>query len=247
MVAPAPEPADVGIVAALPIEVAPLIARLRDVRKYSSERHSVVEGYAGKRLVALIVGGAGVKNARKATELLLGGHRPRWIISAGFAGALDPTLKRNDVVFPHEVVDAEGLRISMERVIEDSENTLRLRAGRLLTVNHIVRTASEKADLRQQTGADLIDMESTAPARVCAERGVRFLSIRAVSDDATKDLPPEVLTILGPSGGYRIGAAVGAVWKRPSSLKDLLRLREHALEASQRLAEVVFWTLERLP
>ncbi len=156
-------------------------------------------------------------------------------------------MRRNDVVFPHEVVDAEGLRISMERVIEDSENTLRLRTGRLLTVNHIVRTAAEKAELRQQFGADLIDMETTAPARVCAERGVRFLSIRAISDEANVDLPPEVLSILGPSGGYRIGAAVGAIWKRPSSLKDLLKLREHALEASERLSEVVFWTLERLP
>ncbi len=246
-VAPAPEPADVGIVAALSIEVAPFIAKLRDVRKYSSERHTIIEGYAGKRLVALIIGGAGLRHARRATELLLAGHRPRWIISAGFAGALDPALKRNDVVFPHEVIDTEGLRISMERVIDDSENALRLRTGRLLTVNHIVRTASEKANLRQQFSADLIDMETTAPARVCADRGIRFLSIRAISDEATVDLPPEVLTILGPSGSYRIGAAVGAIWKRPSSLKDLLRLREHALEASDRLADVVSWTLDRLP
>ncbi len=85
-VAPPPEPADVGIVAALSIEVAPLIAKLRDVRKYSSERQTVIEGYAGKRLVALIVSGAGLRHARRATELLLEGHRPRWIVSAGFAG-----------------------------------------------------------------------------------------------------------------------------------------------------------------
>lgn len=246
-VAPPPEPADIGIVAALPMEVAPLVARLRDVRKYSTERHTVTEGYAGSKLVALIVSGVGVQRVRRGTELLLAGHRPRWVLSAGFAGALDPEMKRNDVVFPHEVLDAQGLRISIPLEIEDARTGPRLRTGRLLSVDHIVRTAAEKAELRQTFGADLIDMETIAPARLCADRGIRFLSLRVISDDASSDLPPEVLSIMGPSGGYRIGAAVGAIWKRPSSLKDLLKLRDHASEASRRLSEIIVWAIDRLP
>jgi adenosylhomocysteine nucleosidase len=38
------------------------------------------------------------------------------------------------------------------------------------------------------------------------------------------------------SGSYRVGAAVRAIWKRPSSLKDFWALHEHAQEAADRLA-----------
>ncbi len=245
--APPPEPADVGIVAALPIEVAPLIARLHDTRKYSSERHTIIEGLCGPKLVTLIVTGPGRKAARRGTELLLAGHRPRWVVSAGFAGALDPALGRNEVLLPDEVLDPDGnlARVGLE--VHEEVSGPRIRAGRLATVDEIVRTVAEKAELRERTGAVAVDMETAAVARVCADRGVRFLGLRIISDVADVDLPPEILTILGPSGGYRVGAALGAIWKRPGSLKDLFRLREHALEAARKLGEVANWAIGRLP
>ncbi len=231
--APAPDPADIGIVAALPIEVAPLKDRLSDVRKYSVGRFKVVEGDCGGMIVALIVTGPGRSAARQGTELLLAGHRPRWIISTGFAGALIPDLDRHTILVANEVTDLEGRGLSID--VEMTDNGP-YRKGRLLTVDQIIRTAAEKAVLHDRTGAIAVDMETTAIAHVCAQRGVRFLSIRIISDTASEELPPEVLTILGPTGSYRLGAAAGAIWKRPSSLKDLWALREHATEAARRLS-----------
>src|SRR4051794_20051165 len=96
--APAPLAADVGIVAAMVIEVGFLTDRLKNVRKYAGSGHTVIEGEAGGKLIVLIVGGMGRDAARRSTGILLDGHRPRWVVSAGFAGALDPALKRNDAV-----------------------------------------------------------------------------------------------------------------------------------------------------
>jgi adenosylhomocysteine nucleosidase len=246
--APPPAPADVGIVAALSIEVGPLLEAFAHVRNYASERHRVVEGRCGGKLVALIVAGPGRRAARRGAELLLAGHRPSWVVSAGFGGALDPTLVRNDVVFATEVVDPEGHRLAIDLAPpRDDTPGRRLRAGRVATVDAIVRTAAEKAALRERTGADVVDMETSAVAALCGERAVRFLAIRVVSDEARIDLPPEVLSILGRSGGYRLGAAVGAIVRRPSSLKDLWTLREHAHEAADRLAEVVPGVIAQLP
>src|SRR5437868_2254728 len=89
-IAPPPTPADIGLVAALPMEVAPLLARLKGPRKYFSERHTIIEGELAGKLVAAIVAGPGRAAARRGTNLLLAGHRPRWVISAGYGGALDP-------------------------------------------------------------------------------------------------------------------------------------------------------------
>lgn len=243
--APAPAPADVGLVAALPMEVAPLIGQFARVRKYQGPRHKVIEGEIGGKVVALIIAGPGGPAARRATELLLAGHRPRWIVSAGFGGALDPALKRNAIVLPREVVDEAGGRFAIDVAVpEGSEG---FGTGRLVTVDRVILTAVEKAALRSRTGAAVVDMETAAVAAVCHARGVRMLALRAISDEAGVDLPPEILSILGPTGGYRVGAAFGAIWRRPGSLKDLWRLREQAAATARRLAEILPTVLSRLP
>ena len=244
---PPPGPVDIGVVAALPIEVGPLLDLLREVRTYSDPegRHrDVVEGTLGGRLIALTVAGVGRDPAARGTRRLLGGHRPRWILSAGFGGALDPALRRNDVVFATEIVDAarpDGppLELSMTPPEAPSGSSHRITAGRLVSATAIVRTSAEKAALRERFGADLVDMETAVVAGICADRNQRFLSVRVISDEAGVDLPPEIMSIVGPTGGFRLGATIGALWRRPGSVKDLWALREHAVEAAERLAEVL--------
>jgi adenosylhomocysteine nucleosidase len=245
--APAPIPCDVGVVAATPIEVAPLLARFTNVRKYAGPRFTVIEGECAGKVVAVVLTGMGRARAQRGAELLLDGHRPRWIVSAGFGGALDPDLRRNEIVIPQEVVNLEGRRFAIDLAVPPEAESQGLRTGTLLTVDEFVRKASEKAELRQKFAADIVDMESSAIAALCGDRGVRFLAVRVVSDEAGVDLPPEILAIVGPSGGLRLGATMGALWKRPSSVKDLLVLRQHATEAANRLAVFLAGTFPRLP
>lgn len=247
VVAPPPTPADIGVVAALPIEVAPFIARLKNVRKYSSDRHAIVEGECAGKLVAVITAGTGRKAAARGASMLLAGHRPHWLISAGFGGALTSHLARNDIVLATEVIDAEGLRLTIDVNVPAQGAGNKVTSGRLITVDRIIRTAAEKADIHRQHGVDVVDMETSAVAAFCADRGVRFLSVRVISDDASADLPPEILSILGRSGSFRVGAAMGAVWRRPGSLKELWALREHAISAADRLAEFLFSAVGQLP
>ncbi len=244
--APAPGSADIGVVAALAIEVAPLLARLTNVRKYSGPRFAVVEGEHAGRVVAVVLAGAGRARAQRGAEILLDGHRPRWLISAGFAGGLDPQLKRNDLVLAAEVVNLEGVRYAIDLAIPPTSAAQGLHTGRLLTVDEIVRTAAAKAELRRRHGADLVDMETSSVAALASERGVRFLSVRVISDEAGTDLPPEVLAILGRSGGLRLGTAFGAIVKRPGSVKDLLALRTQANLAADRLSRFLLGMMTQL-
>lgn len=251
-VAPPPVPADVGIVAALPIEIAPFQARFEHIRKYTTPRHTIIEGDCGGKLVALVVTGVGGPAARLGAEILLAGHRPRWLISAGFAGALRPDLKRNDAVLVTSLTSDEAatpaldIDLSLPTTAPDEDHA-QVQTGRLVTVRRIVRTAAEKAELHAQWRADLVDMESYPIAALCSERGVRFLGVRVISDEASTDLPPEILSILGPTGSFRFGAAVGAIWRRPSSLKELWSLREHAHQAADRLGVILAEVIRQLP
>jgi adenosylhomocysteine nucleosidase len=244
--APPPIPADVGIVAALPIEVGPLILRLNDVRKYASKGQPILEGQLAGKLVALVQTGPGRARAQRGAERLIDGHRPRWVVSAGFAGSLNPEIPRNTVLLPTEVSNLEGRHFATDWPASAQVPASVERRGRLLTVDEVVLKAEQKARLRLEHCADLVDMESSSVAALCRDRSVPFVSIRVVSDDATTDLPPEILSIMGESGSYRIGAAIGAIWKRPASLKALLALREQAVDAADRLAKAVLAILPML-
>ena len=115
--APAPVPADVGIVMALAIESGYLCDNLRRVRRYSTRAHFITEGELAGKIIAVILTGPGKAAARHGTEVLIVGHRPRWIISAGFAGGLDPSLERHDLVIPHQVIDLEGNLLTVELAV----------------------------------------------------------------------------------------------------------------------------------
>jgi adenosylhomocysteine nucleosidase len=249
-VAPPPVAVDVGIVAALGMEVGFLVDRLSNVRKYSGTRQTVIEGELGGKIVALVVAGIGREAARRGAETLLDGHRPRWLLSAGFAGALDPALGRNAIVMPNEVVDLDGhhyaIDVSVPPPEAGTDRGRQIATGRLLTVDRIIPTAAEKADLRGRYQADLVDMETSAVATLCSERAIRFLSIRVISDEAGIDLPAEIVTLLTSSGSYRVGAALRALWHRPSRIKDFWALHEHAQEAADRLAQFTVAALDRL-
>jgi adenosylhomocysteine nucleosidase len=222
---------------------------LKKVRKYAGPGHTVTEGELGGKLVALIVGGMGRDAARRAAELLIEGHQPRWVVSAGFAGALDPALKRLDIILPDEILDLEGQRlgVDLDTTGEPPGGLTGTRRGLLLTVDAIVRTAAEKESLRARFGADVVDMETSAVAEAARARGIRFASVRVVSDEAGIDLPKEIASLITKSGSYRVGAALRAIWNRPSSLKDFWTLNEHAHEAADRLADVTQTLIAGLP
>ena len=223
---------------------APLLARLTNVRKY-----------AGPRLDSVVEGGVLRRQGRRrgpdrhragpgpsdGAEILLDGHRPRWIVSAGFGGALDPALRRNDVVLaPRGRERAKGDRFAIDLAeVPPVPRPQGLRTGPAPDGRRVrpqgVREGRIAAEVRGRRGRHG-DLGPSPPSASTA--GVRFLSVRVISDEAGVDLPPEILAIVGPSGGLRLGATIGALWKRPSSVKDLLGLRQHAVEAADRLARV---------
>ena len=54
----------------------------------------------------VVCGGMGAECARRATEAVIELYRPEQLISAGFAGALEPGLAVGQVLTPRTVIDA---------------------------------------------------------------------------------------------------------------------------------------------
>lgn len=237
--------ADIALVCALAIEVGPLLERCAKVRKYTGGKFTFRGGRYDEIRLAIVESGMGFAKARRATEALIEAHTPNWVLSVGFSGGLLPEMKIGDLVMADSIVDTHGNELKVDlKMAEDRQNGIYV--GRMVNADKMVRLVEEKKKLAEDYNAIAVDMESLAVAQICRDTGTKFLAVRVISDDLSADLPPEVMSIIGSTGAIRVGSAIGSLWKRPGSIKDLWRLRENAHIAAGRLATFLDGVLVQL-
>lgn len=240
---------DLAFVFALNIECGGLVDRLEDSRPVRYDSCRAHWGRLDGRQVVIAESGVGAAASQAATTELIVRHQPRWLISSGFAGSLNESVRRGHIVMADHLVDlAEqsldtGLRMD-PAVLESARN---LHLGRLLTVDRLIRNPDEKRRLGQTHQALACDMESFAVAQVCSAAGVRLMAIRVISDGVDDQLPRELDNLVQQKTmAAKLGAAAGAVLKRPSSVKDMWKLQQDAIKASERLAKFLSSILPQL-
>jgi adenosylhomocysteine nucleosidase len=105
------KPCYYGIVFALGIESGSFEDLLSGAIRIRGSGFFIKEGGLKGRRVVIVRSGAGMQNAAQATKILIDGHRPKIVISAGFAGGLSPSLKRHDILLADSVIDSSGRQI----------------------------------------------------------------------------------------------------------------------------------------
>jgi purine-nucleoside phosphorylase len=117
-------------------------------------------------------------------EVILRREKFQYLISAGFAGALENELRVGNVLVAENYSTAD--LIASPRLQLDDEGTY---LGKLLTVPRMVEFQGEREDLAKRTGAIAVDMETEVIATTCAEHQLPMLSVRAISDTASAPFP----------------------------------------------------------
>ncbi len=235
-----PKPCDLGIVFASGLESGCLEDLLEGVVTIRGSNFVIREGGWKGRRVIVIRSGSGRNQAAHATEVLIDGHQPRAVISAGFASALCPELKRNDILLADRLLTTEGGAMSLELppAVAAALAQPGVHRGPLLSTEQAVRSPREKQSLFERHAALAIDGETFAVADVCLRRQVPLRSLRVINQTADDSLPRDVEhLVVQKTTSAQLGAALGALWRRPASAKDMYRLQENALVASDRLAK----------
>lgn len=213
----------VAIVAAMPVELAPMIGRLQAAQVSGVEMFELPNA-----MVA--VGGIGAKFARRATQVVIEYAQPQRLISAGIVGGLAPELKVGDVGQVREVIDvATGTRYSTgggEWVLATSQD---------------VSDAAEKQRYWTAYGAHVVDMEAAAVAQVAKEQGLEFAAVKAISDDAAFEMPP-LNRFIDENGRFATPKFLMYVALHPRWWATLGRIKKNSEQASKNLCR----TLEHL-
>ena len=220
----------VGIVAALPGELAPLVqgwARHAGVWQgnFSLQDGSAVTGYA-------VASGMGAERTARGfgqvREAASAGGGLDGIVSYGWAGALSCGVKPPDVYTPSEVIDM----LTGESYVSayDAGGT----PLRLLTLDHVAR-AEEKRALAERYKAVLVDMEAATVARLAQAHHIPFYCLKGISDAYT-DVLPDFNRFLGPDRQLRMPAFLLHALLRPRYWSPLAKIGSNSKAAARNLA-----------
>ncbi len=218
----------VAIVAALEREVSGLITNWSRVeREYEGRKFIFFE----RDEMVVVCGGIGLDAARRAAEAVIALYRPSLVQSVGFAGALDSSLRIGDVFAPGVLIDArDGSRIEIEGG----------KQGTLVSFMEVAG-AKQKANLARSYSAHAVDMEASAVAAAACAHGIKFGTIKVISDDLDFEMPG-MARFIDPQGRFKTGS-----FALFAALRPWLWLRVAALARNSRKAATALGEhLERL-
>lgn len=181
----------------------------------------------------LYADGQGVRSAERACAAIPECETLFALGSIGYCGGARPHWKRGDVLLASEVQDSRsGERFACWMPSEGDGGPP---VGRILTVERVIGEALEKCRLGEG-GVDAVEMEASAVARFAQERGLRFFSLKAVSDPCDEDLAIDFHRATREDGSMRVGLILAQALHRPwHRLPRLSRLASAAKLSSENL------------
>jgi adenosylhomocysteine nucleosidase len=222
---------EVGIITAMRVE-----ARcITSLRLPFNERISLGES------AAIWLCGMGEKAAREAAEGLRKSGADA-LMSFGFAGALDSSLRPGHLILPESIHAGHLLQVdlswrdSLRQRLPDHLNVI---GGVLAASGKMLTSGIAKRELAQATGACAVDMESGAVAEAAAYAGLPFLAIRAISDPVDFSPPPVLLDAVRPDGSADLARLLPLLVRRSLAVGTLFRLARGSRAACAALSAVV--------
>ena len=223
----------IGIVAALPAELAPLAQRYQ--LRVEGGIWSGQMDVPGHEAVTLFAAAAGMGSAAatQAFSLVVSGRTLDAVVSYGWAGAISCGVKPPEIHTPGEVVEARTGERFHAYYPRGGERTML----RLVTLDHVAR-AHEKRPLAERYQAVLVDMEAATVARLARAHAIEFGCIKGVSDGYT-ELLPDFNRFLDANGQLRMPLFAANALLRPRYWASLARLGRNSRAAAARLSEAL--------
>jgi adenosylhomocysteine nucleosidase len=165
------------------------------------------------------------ENARKAIERL----KPERVITAGFAGGLNPALKFGTIVYEQDFDAGFGSDLEELGAVPAKFHCHR----------RVAITTEEKAALWKETRADVVEMESSVIRTICREFRIPSATIRVISDDASQDLPLDFNALMTSEDKINYLKLFGAVLSRPGRIPKLIEFQQQTIAASKKLGQIL--------
>jgi adenosylhomocysteine nucleosidase len=244
----------VGLIAAMPQEIAPFLRRVGRYERFSLGAFSAYRFRQFELDCVLVRCGVGLERAMSASRALILAARPDVLVSFGVAGTVRPGPQVGDVVSAagvcllKDAADADSylplaeLSLQAQKLISEALQPRRARlfSGFILTTPG----SQELPALPAQVANPLLDMETAGVAQVAGENSVPLLGLRAVSDSVDQPLPFDPAKFYDEQQNLRVGRLIAAMIRRPHMLAQSMRFSQNVKRASENLAVALFEALK---
>jgi adenosylhomocysteine nucleosidase len=179
-----------------------------------------------------ICGGGRVEATQRKIDRLVA-EGATGLISFGIAGALDPKLKAGDLVISATVIDgAAHCYVGSPNWLEQALKMLpHAHAGDIYASDTIISSVDDKARIFKQYSTLSVDMESHHMARVAAKRGLPFIVLRAIADNAGEALPSAFGAGVDEDGQSRPWPIIASLLSGRLRLAEVLRVAKSTSRA----------------
>ena len=173
----------IAITFALPAESSEFLRRLQTKSRADRNAITTIRGKIGDREVEVLHTGVGERVCRQRLGKFLENQQFDFLISTGFAGALNDKLQVSDLLLAKNfsTVDLNEMRSSVSR--------LPIHMADLLTAPTLIDSSDERTEIARTSGAAAVDMETEFIARACAAHGIPLLSLRVITDTPREPFP----------------------------------------------------------
>jgi adenosylhomocysteine nucleosidase len=179
--------------------------------------------------IAMVANGPGPKLAGAAVDAVQANQKMNALISIGFCGGLQPALQACDIFVAAEVV---GVSPALQPATKKPFKT-----GKLLSIDRVVSTAEEKAQLGN-AGADAVEMEAAAVAARAKKWNIPFYAVRVVTDAVRETLPLDFNQMRSADGRFSRAKIILAALLRPAKvIPELIKLNKRTKRAAQALGD----------
>ena len=222
----------VGIIAALPGELKPLVQGWEPLPLPGSRKGQAAWASRVDDVECVAVcAGVGSEAAAYACGMSAQGGALDAIVSVGWAGALSCGIHPGNAYAVNQVIDAlTGEYFTTNFPLPEGSGV----PLRLVTTDHIVQYA-EKRQLAGLHQAVMVDMEAATVARFALSKNIPFYCLKAISDEIA-DVLPDFGRYTDSDGHLRVAPLLGHVAVRPKYWPAMLRIGQNAKSGARAVA-----------
>jgi adenosylhomocysteine nucleosidase len=239
---------DIGLIAAMPEEIAPLLRRVGNYHREKAGRRNLYRFQAGPLSACLIESGMGPRNATEGASRLIETCSPQIILNFGFAGALSPGLKVGDIISADRLLFYHDGLFSEQQWLTSLQGPVgqQVKQGSFVTTSRI----TDKEFLAKRLPAGIrqavVEMETAAVAKVAGTAGIPFMAIRAISDATDEELGFTLDEFCDHELNLKIWRVLLTVARKPWIIPQLIRLARNSKAAGSNLSSFLYHNLQKI-
>ena len=244
------------IIGALKEEISGIIRHIAVREKNQIGAATFYKGLNKNKEIIIVRSGVGQFPAQRAASDAVKRFPLQCIISVGFVGGVVSELKISDLILPEKIFycdNEESLfhfnKVFLSQIVNLcdygdrikkilTENGIRFKSGNIVSVNRVADSVKFKEWLGKNYPVIGVEMETASIAKVAAQNGVLFFSLRVVSDEVSHAII-RTDRFLNKKGQINKLVAGYYLLSHPFIIQRLIELKKNSTKAAKTLTEAV--------